>query len=659
MLDTWIRPALALIQARFQAGEALATVAPWIPAGLIAIYLKRALLQVGGYRIVARTIGRSEGQDLTRWERLALFRSDVVVNLVIVPVALVVVLGPLPRAARAAVVTLGSLAVALLLYAQIQATYKLGRFLSLELLRDARRWARDNAETASYLGRSGVVRIVGALAAIVAAGVWCAVAGCAAGTASPAARASEVAIPGVLFVSSVAWLPRVARTRYHENALVRAIQSLWDDAGADKAAVAGLAPDGVVALHRELARAPARRRDPRFFGRADGYDVLFFVLETGTARSIDLDGPLDDLPNLARLRERALVAPAHHTAYPYTNRAVYALLSGCYPNNDMKSVVQLARDFRAPGIMRSLAARGYETAVYNPSPNSFEEDDRLYAGLGVERQRCPEPAALPPEASDPAAPAWVRRRAKDEAALALLKADIARSAAEGRRFAHIFLPQVGHGPWPDFPGPSDPVGRGRALAAIQDRWLGEVLETLRAAGRLERTLIVFTADHGLRTREEDPEFEGGTIDACSFHVPLLVFAPGVLERPERVDWVTSHVDLAPTLLDLLGIEEGRALEQGTALWDERLAGRTTFLFANHFLGADGFHSRGRFHMWSHATDAVFVRDGRLRFGGRHLVPQGDPRRAETIALLRKAIAVQQVWGGLFGRCGGDQGAEAA
>lgn len=272
----------------------------------------------------------------------------------------------------------------------------------------------------------------------------------------------------------------------------------------------------------------------------------------------------------------------------------------------------------------------------------------MFDGLAVGRQVFPDPANLPPEAADPARAPWERRRARDEAALALLEADIERWAAEDRRYAALFLPQVGHGPWPGFPGDAerDVERRGRGLFAIQDAWIERLVALLRRLGRLDRTLIVFTADHGLRTREEDASFTGATIDACSFHVPFLLYAPGMVERTKELGWVTSHVDVVPTLLDLLGVEDGpgRSLEQGSPVWDPRLARRRTFFFANHFLGADGYHSGGDFYMWSHVTDGVYARRGEMRFGPRDLLPLGIRGRAEVIELLRRMTGLAQVWG---------------
>lgn len=88
-----------------------------------------------------------------------------------------------------------------------------------------------------------------------------------------------------------------------------------------------------------------------------------------------------------------------------------------------------------------------------------------------------------------------------------------------------------------------------------DRLSGSLLDGLRASGRLDRTLIAFTADHG----EELYDHNGYLYHACSvyestLHVPLGITAPGLLPAGARVPQTVELADVAPTLLDLLGVQ---------------------------------------------------------------------------------------------------------
>jgi len=104
-------------------------------------------------------------------------------------------------------------------------------------------------------------------------------------------------------------------------------------------------------------------------------------------------------------------------------------------------------------------------------------------------------------------------------------------------------------------------------AAVQgsDRLSGSLLDGLRAAGKLERTIVVFTADHG----EELYQHHRYLYHSCSvyqtaLHVPLGFSASGLLPAGARVPQTVELIDVLPTLLDLLGTpkpaeQHGRSL----------------------------------------------------------------------------------------------------
>ncbi|MCY2961612.1 MAG: sulfatase [Planctomycetota bacterium] len=90
-----------------------------------------------------------------------------------------------------------------------------------------------------------------------------------------------------------------------------------------------------------------------------------------------------------------------------------------------------------------------------------------------------------------------------------------------------------------------------------DAEIGRLLDALRAAGQLENTIVVVTADHGESLGEQDYWFEHGrNVSEATLRVPLLVRWPKDLPGGPGAgvrDVDTSLCDVAPTLLDLLGL----------------------------------------------------------------------------------------------------------
>ncbi|MEQ8494492.1 MAG: sulfatase-like hydrolase/transferase, partial [Gammaproteobacteria bacterium] len=87
-----------------------------------------------------------------------------------------------------------------------------------------------------------------------------------------------------------------------------------------------------------------------------------------------------------------------------------------------------------------------------------------------------------------------------------------------------------------------------------DRNIANVLAELDAAGLTERTIIVLTSDHGDMDGAHQLHAKGAVAYREQNHVPLMVVHPG---HPggRQCRSVTSHLDLAPTLISMTGAPE--------------------------------------------------------------------------------------------------------
>jgi tetratricopeptide (TPR) repeat protein len=98
--------------------------------------------------------------------------------------------------------------------------------------------------------------------------------------------------------------------------------------------------------------------------------------------------------------------------------------------------------------------------------------------------------------------------------------------------------------------------------AFTDGQIGGLLDRLRAAGQLDRTLIVMLADHGEALGDHGEATHGLFAYDATLHIPLIVAGPAI--RPQVVDAPVAQADVLPTLLDLLGVAlpqqlDGRSL----------------------------------------------------------------------------------------------------
>src|SRR5207249_10731121 len=193
-----------------------------------------------------------------------------------------------------------------------------------------------------------------------------------------------------------------------------------------------------------------------------------------------------------------------------------------------------------------------------------------------------------------------------------------------------------HEPWVDVSkggNEHDMAKRRYNLMRVEDDHLGELITTIEESGRLDRSLIVVTCGHGLRSSESDSSFRTGQSDDLSFHVPFLLYAPGILKEQTNLPWMTSHIDIGPSILDLLGISEGRDFEAGTAIWNEGLKDRSTFFFASQYFGVDAYHSGESFSMWNPMLNVTYS-SRTLHFTTAAAVPVDSLAHREIIGRIQ-------------------------
>ncbi len=103
------------------------------------------------------------------------------------------------------------------------------------------------------------------------------------------------------------------------------------------------------------------------------------------------------------------------------------------------------------------------------------------------------------------------------------------------------------------------------VVTLVDKWVGKLLEKVRALGLWDDTLIMFTSDHG------EPFAEHGIIRKAGAwnheylaRIPWIIRHPDGLGAGERFDAFAQPPDLMPTLYDALGVTTDQ-LVQGTSV----------------------------------------------------------------------------------------------
>jgi len=593
--------------------DRLVFTAIWLPVAVLGVYAKSTILRDDKpWRILAHAFHRAStfpaAQHFTRFERTTLFSSDCVLGFAVVPFAFVLALAILPRKLWSVVVALVSISVSLILFVQMASFENVEHFIPWYLVSDAAHWAIQHPQfIIDYGSGHKLLRWGFFFGTIVILAVFLHRSKNVFQTNWLVARALACTVAGLAvagsFFGTLGMTGELAQTWYGRAeipVMVSATLLGSEDVGSPATVKSA---DTLGREYAALASSKKEAPSQQYWARASGYDVIILILETAPAKH-DSFQFLDDLPTLKQLASHSWIGSSHYSTFPYTSKATFSILTSMYPPNP---IFFGGPPKQAPGLVRALSSAGYETHYYVPHAFETRFEDAMYAAIGFDKIFISAPTSGRMHFGHQYYEDVISR---DLDALHALMRDVHELARQDRRYLAVFSPQIGHAPWPDIVhgGAEMSLGkRARALLELQDKWLGQIVERLSEEGRLDQTIIVVTGDHGIRTAIEDPSFEPyGLLPDYSFHVPLLVFAPQILKDCQIIDGVTSHIDVAPTVLDLLGIKEGREFEQGLPIWDSGRSQRKVFLWAGDYLGAEGFVQGHNFTVWNKVAGYVFT-----------------------------------------------------
>jgi len=372
-----------------------------------------------------------------------------------------------------------------------------------------------------------------------------------------------------------------------------------------------LSQSGLLARYEEIAfplgkaaqsylvDIPSPHRVPRH--------VVIFTLETAPLKYY----PLVDNPELAAfhaMSSHAVVSTEHYASAPTTNLAIYSLLTGTYPPPGSPS---LRAGFKTDGLGDVLSEHGYETSFIESYDVRWNgpQDERLLRDLGFATIRDAIQMAGRRQAEWDAYRIALETRSFDAA----LEQVVTASRRGGKAFVCVET-NLGHFDWLRPPGGDGASAAARITYTVKtlDTLFDRFLRGLAKNGLADDVLIVVTGDHGLRFKTEfESVSEEMTYGNLVFNVPFLVYCPALFPSQVRLPFPTTHVDIAPTVLDFLGIPREGRLYLGSNMLDRRLADRIVFLPSASFTGlypADGFRWKDRLYSLHRIVDRVTIRD---------------------------------------------------
>ncbi len=283
-------------------------------------------------------------------------------------------------------------------------------------------------------------------------------------------------------------------------------------------------------------------------GAAAGYNVLLITLDTTRSDRIGCYGyAAAQTPVLDKLAADGVRCADAICPVPMTLPAHASILTGQYPPRlgvRDNGVYRLAAEHET--LAEQLAAQGYASAAFIAA---FVMERRYGLDQGFQTYA----DAFQPERADQLNPQRPANQVVDETLAWFDAPERAAAAAPFFAWVHLFDPHTPYAP----PEPLRSRFANRPYdgeLAFVDQQIGRLLDGLRVRHKLERTLVVVVGDHGEGLGDHGESTHSLLIYESTMSVPLIFYAPQLLRRTGVVaDRVVSTVDVAPTILDLLGI----------------------------------------------------------------------------------------------------------
>ncbi len=297
--------------------------------------------------------------------------------------------------------------------------------------------------------------------------------------------------------------------------------------------------------------------------------VLFVVLESIAPSHMSLYGyARPTTPHLDALARESLHMTHAWTTATHSNYAQPAVLSSLFPRRRQWLDMYDALDYPRVLLHDVFHRLGYDTATISSQDEDWQGMRKFqdtgtptfywhadnYTGpkidSGVEQY-------APDDATTEVALDWLEQRKHAPWSLYL--------NFQGTHFPYTISPRAPRPFLPDepnwatfgylgFPESDKEVVVNRYDNALRfaDEQLGRVFDHLRDSGELDDTIIVVTADHGEMFFERGLVTHGKTLHEIEARVPILIRWPSRLAPEVREDPV-SHIDILPTLLDVMGL----------------------------------------------------------------------------------------------------------
>jgi len=323
----------------------------------------------------------------------------------------------------------------------------------------------------------------------------------------------------------------------------------------------GTASEDDMAWMERAAKHPRGAKSIEAGPNALKKNVVIILLESTGAWATSIQGEHKTTPFLEELAAKSWRADRMYTVVPHTSKALVATLCGIEPRPGVGVAESLTHTRGIPGtcLPELLRTQGYTTMMMQSATGEFENRHELVRNLGfqgfqsgdeMDAKGLEEANYFGYEDQIVVEPIrqWLKRRPAKQPFLFALLTNTPH---------HDYKPLTRYGREEYVAEPQ----RNRYLNSVryQDFVLREIFAAFEQAGVARDTIFMVLGDHGEGLGQHRRYTHNDMIYEEGMRIPFVIYEPGSARVPTVSPVAFNELDVAPTVLEMLGmnVTEGR------------------------------------------------------------------------------------------------------
>jgi phosphoglycerol transferase MdoB-like AlkP superfamily enzyme len=306
-------------------------------------------------------------------------------------------------------------------------------------------------------------------------------------------------------------------------------------------------------------------------------NIIVFVSESTPAQYISLYDSINDFtPALKKWQSISRIYTNMYAHIPSTPNSMLSILSGIYPMIDFRSALLEKVQLPEPSLPQLLESKGWKTSI-------FFSSDLDYAGMhqyavGQNFTTIEDNSSIPCNISFHVTQSNID--GLDDSCMVARHLKWLHDNSGENTFSLLWTNQT-HNPYYtnniDHYSTNETLNRYLNALHHTDQVFDQLMTSLSKSGQLEKTLVIFLADHGEAFNTHDQKLHASKVYEENVHIPCILFNPFLFNGSRDGD-ISGLVDIAPTIAHVLGINKPSEW-QGKSLLDNRTNSSRTFFIS--------------------------------------------------------------------------------